>query len=189
MTRFLLALFTATALVAAACGDGDADTTSTAGEDPIIAGQCAPGAPDCEDTVVVGEDPEPADDDDPETRIVDNGDRAGDPSSIGMVVDGGLTVSEALGTDAIGVLAVQGFVVAEAGSVRLCELLAESLPPQCGGASLVLAGVEAGGLDALPDDEDLGLESAQGVTWTDHAVTFFGEIVDGELVIDPLVTG
>ena len=92
----------------------------------------------------------------------------------GFVVGGGLAVSEALTTDATGVLAVKGFVVADADGIRLCEALAESMPPQCGGASIDLAN-----LDAIDPDE---LRTEQGVTWSDSTVTVLGEIVDGMLV-------
>lgn len=97
-----------------------------------------------------------------------------------MVVGGGLTIDEALTTDATGILAVQGFVVADDSGIRLCDLLAESLPPQCGGASIAVAD-----LDAVDPDE---LKSSQGVTWTDFPVTIVGEIIDGALVPTPLST-
>ncbi|NIR41603.1 MAG: hypothetical protein GWN79_26950, partial [Actinobacteria bacterium] len=81
-------------------------------------------------------------------------------------------------TDATGVIAVKGFVVADADGIRLCDLLAESLPPQCGGTWIELAN-----LDAIDPDE---LKTEQGVTWTDFPVTVLGEIVDGVLTPTPL---
>lgn len=110
-------------------------------------------------------------------------------TSGGLLVDGGLSVAETLDPDATGILAVSGFIVADQTSVRLCDLLAESLPPQCGGASIVLAGFTVDGLEDLPDLERLGLETAQGVSWTNETVAFFGELVEGELVINSLVSG
>ena len=61
----------------------------------------------------------------------------------------------------------------------MCDLLAESLPPQCGGAVISVTGYE----------EVLGtpLKSAQGVSWTDELVSLLGEIVDGTFVVDPTV--
>ncbi len=97
-----------------------------------------------------------------------------------MIVDGGLSVGEALATDAVGVIAVRGFIVADDSGIRLCELLAESMPPQCGGAVVGVA--DLGSVD--PDE----LKSAQGVTWTDFPVMVFGELVDGILVPTPLST-
>ncbi len=41
--------------------------------------------------------------------------------------------------------------------VWLCELLAESSPPQCGGASLVVEGLDLGTME--------GLTTNQNVTW------------------------
>jgi hypothetical protein len=95
-----------------------------------------------------------------------------------MVVDGGLTVSEALATVATGPIAVSGFVVEDAAGLRLCEVLLESYPPQCGGASIPLADTST-----IDPDE---LQAAQGVVWTDSPVTVLGEIVDGTLVPTPL---
>ena len=66
---------------------------------------------------------------------------------------------------------------------------AESLPAECGGGLIVLAGLTADGLAELPNNEALGLEPAQGITWTNQSVSFFGELVDGEFVIDPLIAG
>ncbi len=64
---------------------------------------------------------------------------------------------------------------------RLCEALAESFPPQCGGASVPVSGHV--GTSSIP------LVSEQGVTWTDQPVTFLGEIIDGTLVVDSTVSG
>lgn len=128
-------------------------------------------------------DEEPVTDD---TAVVTDSDGA---TSGGVLVDGGLSVAEALDADTAGVIAVSGFIVADKTSVRLCELLAESLPPQCGGASIVVTGVTADGLNELPDSDKLGLQTAQDVTWTNGIVSLFGEVVQGELVIDTLVSG
>ena len=94
-----------------------------------------------------------------------------------MLVDGGLTVAEALTTDAVGIIAVTGFIVVNDSGAHLCELLAESLPPLCGGAA-----IEVADLSTIDPDS---LSEAQGVTWTDQPVTILGEIVDGTLVPDP----
>lgn len=99
----------------------------------------------------------------------------GDPVVGGLLVDGGLTVGETLTTDAVGVIAVKGFLVQDAAGARLCDLLAESLPPQCGGASIDLSDTST-----IDPGE---MKSEQGVTWTDQTVTVFGEIIDGVLVV------
>lgn len=52
---------------------------------------------------------------------------------------------------------VVGFVLWDDSGARLCEVLMESYPPQCGGMSLAIAN---------PDGLDLESEEAQGVRWT-----------------------
>lgn len=101
----------------------------------------------------------------------DGPDDTAGPSS-GILVDGGLTIPEAFETDATGILAVQGFFFDDGTGPRLCELLAESFPPQCGGAELPLA------------DTDFALEGLQtegSVTWSDAYVVVLGELLDGTL--------
>jgi hypothetical protein len=165
-----LALLTAIlALIAAACGGGEDDTAAlpiNTGDDPaVIDAACLAGEPDCNDTP--GAEPQ---------DLPPPGDQPG--TSDGFVVGGGLTVTDALATDATGIIAVSGFVVADAAGVRLCEALAESFPPQCGGASILLEG-----LDQIDPDE---LSTEGDVSWTDFAVTVFGELIDGMLVAQPL---
>jgi hypothetical protein len=170
----LLALAAVVALVALSCGDTIAPevptdtppaTTSPDGAPPA-AGACLEGATDCQD--IPGLDSAPPLDEDP----LDDG-FADSPA---VVIDGALTVAEALATDAVGVIAVRGFVVADENGIRLCDALAESFPPQCGEASVELA--DLSGVD--PDE----LTTAQGVTWTDQPVTILGELRSGVLVPD-----
>lgn len=162
-TRFT-AVALALVLVGAACGD-----TSDAEQLPIDDGSanpaatCPEGTPDCSDTPFV--DGEPTD-----------GLPPGD--STGMPVGGGLTVSEALATDATGPLSVTGFYVDSGSGPMLCEALAESFPPQCGGASLPLADLSA------VDPESI--QSEQGTSWSDDRVFVLGELVDGVLVPTPM---
>ena len=164
----LVLLIASLALLAAACG-GDNDEAAPLpvndGPTPAIDAACLIEEPECDDTP--GGEPQdlPAPGDDP---VV----------SDGFVVDGGLSVAEALQTDATGTIAVQGFVVAVGEDARLCEALAESFPPQCGGASIGLEGL--GQID--PDE----LSTEGDVSWTDFTTTVLGELVDGTLVADPL---
>ncbi len=168
----LIAIF---ALVAAACGTDTAEPApSDAGDVPAAAGACLEGTVDCNDTLEPGEVP-------PDLPPSDEPPPAGGGTS-GALVDGGLTVSEALETDATGVLAVQGHIVDDGTTARFCEALAESFPPQCGGAW-----VEVSGYEATIDPDDL--TTGQGVTWTDHSVVLFGDLVDGTLIVDPTATG
>lgn len=75
-----------------------------------------------------------------------------------------------LAASAAGPVVVRGFVVREGDDARLCEVLLESYPPQCGGASVPVTDA-----DAL----DVALEEVGGVRWTQDAVVVAGEW-DGE---------
>ncbi len=65
-------------------------------------------------------------------------------------------------------LSVVGYVVVRNGG-RLCDVLLESFPPQCGPASVELAGYE---------DLDVEFTEAQGVRWTENKVAFRGRWKD-----------
>jgi hypothetical protein len=91
-----------------------------------------------------------------------------------------LTVSEARTTDAEGPLLVRGALVVEGGTARLCERLAESAPPQCGGDALEVEGLDASTVEAL--------ESSGDVQWADE-VKLLGEIQGNRLVLSSAATG
>jgi hypothetical protein len=76
-----------------------------------------------------------------------------------------LTVSEALNAIPGSTITVRGYVIATAGTTLLCEMLAESYPPQPGGAQMVLEGLDIAELR--------GTETAGDTTWTrdQHDVT------------------
>jgi hypothetical protein len=112
-------------------------------------------------------DPEPSD--------------GGDVASSGFAVDGGLTIPEAIRYQGDQVVAVQGFIIRDEQSDALCESLAESYPPQCGGASLTIVNSEV--------IDDMALIEAGEVQWSETYVTIFGYISDGNLTIDPTVNG
>jgi hypothetical protein len=159
----LMVLLAALALAAAACGAGEDDAAGLPVNDgsdtPVAAGACLEGEPDCND--IPGGEPTdlpPPDDGDDEPPVT--------------VLD----VPDAV--DATGPVTVTGFVVDVAGETRLCEALAESFPPQCGGASVTVTSLD----QVDPDD----LQTEGDVTWTDYAVTIFGEMVDGTLVATPI---
>ena len=169
------AVLTVFVLLVAACGDGGEignaeplPPNDNPTDTPSAAGTCAEGEPDCNDTPGIGEEPIDLPDD-------------GTVSPLGMPADGGLTIADALASDATGTIAVQGFLVDNGTTARLCEALAESYPPQCGGPSIPVVGFE--------EMIDVPLAAAQGVTWTDEYVTLFGEIIDGTFVVDATVAG
>ena len=92
---------------------------------------------------------------------------------------GGLTIEEALETDADPPLAVRGSLVATADEIRRCSGLAESHPPQCCGASLRVRGLDPSELE--------GLQEAEGVRWSEREVTLLGAVEGDVLTVDPTV--
>jgi len=81
----------------------------------------------------------------------------------------GLSVAEALThgpTDDLVTVTGALFVDAD-GTVRLCDAIAESFPPQCGGDRIVVTGLD---LADVPD-----LQEENGVRWAESA-TLFGSV-------------
>lgn len=107
--------------------------------------------------------------------IASNGGGA-DPSASGpvlVIVEGDpkppiITVEDALTVRSAGdVVSVGGAIFVDAGgTVRLCDAIAESFPPQCGGRSVVIEGLDLGALD---------LEEASGVRWAE-SVSVLGRL-------------
>ena len=102
------------------------------------------------------------------------GDDAGDQVS-GPIsgVGPGISIREALTSDLKGPLLVNGHLHVQNDQARLCEILAESLPPKCGGRILVVKGLDLKTMD--------GLTSAGSVTWSDQLVQVLGT-VEGEVL-------
>ena len=88
----------------------------------------------------------------------------------------GLSVSDALASDLTGPLLVNGFIVIRDGETRLCELLLESFPAQCGDASMVVEGFD-------PSTAD-GLTEASGVIWSAGPMQLLGAIDGDHLVVE-----
>jgi hypothetical protein len=119
-----------------------------------IAGPDTPSDPD--DTPL----PEPSASADPILIIV----------SPGAAVDGpGISVPDAIASAGeVGEVLVNGSLfIDENGTVRLCDAIAESFPPQCGGARLEVRGLD---LDAVPE-----LQEANGVRWAE-GIQLFGRV-------------
>ena len=100
----------------------------------------------------------------------DDGDLDSGPNS---GVGPGISIGEALTPNLQGPLLINGHLHAQNGQVRLRELLAEFLPPLCGGRSLVVEG-----LDLMTTT---GLTSQGSVTWSDQLVQVLGT-VEGEVL-------
>ena len=162
----ILILSLVLALFGAACYTST-DPNQEPTDEPSVGLLCPEDRPDCiEDTdlPVPTDGPEPAD----------------GPSASGMVAEEGLSVGEALDSDVEGIIAVRGFFIMDAAEARLCELVLESLPPQCGSPSVVLEGFD-------PSLEET--KTQQGITWTDFPIIIFGELAGGVLTVDPLTNG
>ncbi len=164
----IIPLVAAIAIVAAACGGSANDRPADGGaSSPPPADTCLAGTPDCQDDPTAGGDGPLLYDDEPGGGVVGGG-------STPLVVNGGLSVSGALSTDAIGVIAVGAFYFSNGTDTWLCDSLAESYPPQCAGDRVAFEG------DAAIDPDDL--DEAQGITWSAQPVTVLGSIVDGVFV-------
>ncbi len=94
-----------------------------------------------------------------------------EPGAAGGTTMHVLTVPEAKTSDDEGALFVVGLLIDDGSGWRLCEMVLESYPPQCGGAYLTVEGL---------DDSALPLEEASGVRWQVDA-TVVG-LVDGDVL-------
>lgn len=95
---------------------------------------------------------------------------------------GGLSIDDALASTLDGPLLVTGFLVRTEAETRLCTALAESFPPQCGGSSLVVDGLDDA---ALPD----GLTAEGDVTWSEAPISLLGAVDDGTITVEPTALG
>jgi len=105
-----------------------------------------------------------------------------DEPAVVLAMGPGISVTEALQSALPGPLLVNGFIVTTSdNTVYLAELLAESLPPQRGGATLIVEGLD---LDQLA-----GLSTAQGITWSDQPVQILGDVANGVLTVTTTASG
>jgi hypothetical protein len=151
------------AMTLAACGDDDGDRVQDAQAPTAVAdpprlqdGDSAPDAP----------------------VSAPSGDQNGnaDPGApITLAVGPGLSVPDAINSTLDEVLLVNGFIVVTNDVTRLCEALAESFPPQCGGAFLIVEGLS---LDLVD-----GLERSGDIQWTNFPVQVLGEVDGGTITV------
>ena len=87
----------------------------------------------------------------------------------------GISVAEARRSRLDGPLLVNGYLVADESRVRLCDTLAESSPPRCGGASLEVEGLD---IDSIS-----GIESSGAVRWSAQPRLLLGEVESGVLTV------
>jgi hypothetical protein len=94
-----------------------------------------------------------------------------------------LTIDEALASTSAEPVRVTGFLLAqEDAAVRLCSALAESYPPQCGGASLLVEGLDLSSVEGLttPTEPEYAHTS-----WTDGQIELAGVVANGVLAVSP----
>jgi hypothetical protein len=111
-----------------------------------------------------------------------NGDTAppagGEPPPAGTA----LTIDAAIASTLEGPLMVKGFVVAAEGEpVMFCSALLESYPPQCGGTSLVVRGLDLATVEGLVRTE--GDPSLAPVSWTEREISLLGDVDGGVLTV------
>ncbi len=99
---------------------------------------------------------------------------SGENPPVLVIADGGgdepgIAVGEALGHQATDdLVSVTGSLLVGAdGTVMLCEALAESFPPQCGGERITVEGLDPSAV--------AGLQTEGDVSWSD-SVTLFGSV-------------
>ncbi len=82
---------------------------------------------------------------------------------------GGISVADALGHQATDdLLSVNGALFVDAdGTVRLCDAIAESFPPQCGGERIEVEGLDLAAVDDLQEEGE--------ARWAE-SVTLFGSV-------------
>lgn len=158
-------------VIASSCAVSEERSGPGADGIPQVLVGCAEDQPDCQDTLTTddlstgGNDP-----------LAPPSDSSGGSASSGMVVDGGLSIVDAIAYEDSEPVAVQGYVVRTSDAAHLCELLAESFPPQCGGASLVLTNADA--TDGLP------LLEEGDVQWSPDRVVLIGTVTGNQFTID-----
>lgn len=86
-----------------------------------------------------------------------------------------LSISEAAEGSPGDLATVEGFIVADSENIRLCEALAESFPPQCGGNFFVLTDFDASAFPQI-------FSTSRDVIWTDEAQDVVGFLEVGGVI-------
>jgi hypothetical protein len=101
---------------------------------------------------------------------------------VGTGVGPGISVAEALASRLEGPLLVRGWLWrADAGDLRLCAELTDSIPPQCTKPQLIVKGLDLSKVE--------GLRREGGVTWSPQPVLVLGDVTGGVLKVSDLSKG
>lgn len=103
------------------------------------------------------------------------------PATAGIGMGPGISIEEAIASNLEGPLLVNGNLLAEGDEIRLCDALAESFPPQCGGPQLRVEGLNL--------DEVDGLVREGEVAWTDRPIQLLGDVEGDRLVVSTTSMG
>lgn len=112
---------------------------------------------------------------------------ADDDATVTLGMGPGISVADALASTADEPLLVNGYVFVLAdGTVVLADLIAESFPPQPAGASVSVDGLDLMQIPLIegPTDAEIAITA-----WTDTPIQLLGELVDGTLTVDALISG
>ena len=102
------------------------------------------------------------------------------PQTSGLGAGPAISIDEALASGSEEPLLVAGNLLALDDEVRLCSALAESFPPQCGGASLHVVGLKLAEVDGLITEGD--------VSWTDRPIELLGVVDNDTQAKDDILT-
>jgi hypothetical protein len=102
------------------------------------------------------------------------------PQTSGLGAGPAISIDEALASGSDEMMLVSGNLLAQGGEVRLCSALAESFPPQCGGASLHVVGIKLEEVDGLITEGE--------VRWTDRPTELLGVVENDTQGKDDILT-
>jgi hypothetical protein len=119
-------------------------------------------------------------DDDAPARAADATTGSTTPQVSGLGAGPAVSIDEALASGSNEMQLVAGNLLSQGGEVRLCSALAESFPPQCGGASLHVVGLNLAQVNGLITEGDVG--------WTDRPIELLGVVENDTQGKDDILT-
>lgn len=90
-------------------------------------------------------------------------------------LDRPMTIAEALKTSEPGPASISGFLFSTSSGMVMAESILESFPPQPGGRTLIVVGV---------DPASFEMDTANEVSWTNSVVEVSGTVDSGVLYVD-----